>query len=80
MASAEHRSDGMSGHAAGRGINQRAANHRIPNVDLTHVSLMGSAGINRQVAGDARALRERSKRLHPDPESCTGRREAAREA
>jgi hypothetical protein len=44
------------------------------------IGIMGSAGINRQVAGDARALRERSERLHPDPESCTGRRETTREA
>jgi hypothetical protein len=39
-----------------------------------------SAGINRHVAGDERALRERRKRLHPDPESCRCRREARLEA
>src|SRR5207249_2999496 len=40
----------------------------------------GSAGINRHVAGDERALQERRKRLHPDPESCRYRREAMPEA
>jgi len=36
----------------------------------------GCAGVNRHVAGDARALQERRERLHPDPESCRHRREA----
>ena len=29
-----------------------------------------SAGINRHVVGEEESLRERSKRLHPDLESC----------
>jgi hypothetical protein len=40
----------------------------------------GSAGLNRYVAGDERALQERRERLHPDPESCRFRREAWLEA
>jgi len=40
----------------------------------------GCAGINRHVAGDARALQERSERLHPDPESCGRHREVTPEA
>ena len=44
------------------------------------VDSTGSAGINRHVAGDERALQERRKRIHPDPESCGGRREASSEA
>ena len=40
----------------------------------------GSAGINRHVVGDARALQERRERIHPDPESCGDRCEAIVEA
>ena len=38
-----------------------------------------SAGINRHVAGDERALREGKQRIHPGLESCMGRREVFRE-
>ena len=40
----------------------------------------GCAGINRHVVGEEESLQERRKRLHPDPESCDGRREVAVEA
>ena len=41
----------------------------------------GSAGMNRHIVGDERALQERKKkRFHPGLESCAGRREAAGEA
>jgi hypothetical protein len=39
-----------------------------------------SAGTNRHVVGDARALQERKQRIHPDLESCWGRREVFPEA
>ena len=39
-----------------------------------------SAGINRHVVGEEESLRERSKRLHPDLESCGRRREMSVEA
>jgi hypothetical protein len=42
--------------------------------------MAGSAGINRHVVGDARALQERRERIHPDPESCGDRCEAIVEA
>ena len=40
----------------------------------------GCAGISRHVVGDERALQERRKRIHPDPESCDRRREVSVEA
>jgi hypothetical protein len=39
-----------------------------------------SAGINRHVVRDGRALRERSERIHPGLESCMIHREVFREA
>src|ERR1700761_3537867 len=36
-----------------------------------------SAGLNRHVVGDARALQERRQRLHPDLESCGTHREVS---
>jgi 4-phytase/acid phosphatase len=42
--------------------------------------LSGSAGVNRHVVGDERALRERRERLHLGPESCGRYREVSLEA
>ncbi len=39
-----------------------------------------SAGINRYVVGDARALQERKQRIHPGLESCRRYREVSLEA
>jgi hypothetical protein len=39
-----------------------------------------SAGVNRHVVGDARALQERKQRLHPGLESCAVHREVCSEA
>jgi len=39
-----------------------------------------SAGINRHVVGDERALQERKQRIHPGLESCRRHREVALEA
>jgi hypothetical protein len=52
----------------------------LPVVSESVKKVGGCAGLNRHVAGDERALRERRKRLHPDPESCRRRREAELEA
>jgi hypothetical protein len=39
-----------------------------------------SAGINRHVVGDERALQERKQRIHPGLESCRRHREMSLEA
>ena len=39
-----------------------------------------SAGINRHVVGDERALEERKQRIHPGLESCRRHREMSLEA
>jgi hypothetical protein len=39
-----------------------------------------SAGINRHVVGDERALQERKQRIHPGLESCSRHREMSLEA
>jgi hypothetical protein len=39
-----------------------------------------SAGINRHVVGDERALQERKQRIHPSLESCRRDREVSPEA
>ncbi len=44
------------------------------------VPTASSAGINRHVVGDERALQERRKRIHLGPESCGEHREVLVEA
>jgi hypothetical protein len=47
---------------------------------LIEARYTSSAGLNRHVVGDERALQERRKRIHLGPESCGEHREVLVEA